>query len=88
MVSPKNIKQDEDQPKVWYLKIKRYGGGESIIDSFKSEVAAKLAAEDWNRVYQTDTAYHERHDNAKAWDWRKDMEATRDIFFPDGHSTH
>lgn len=46
----------------WVLKVRRYGGGESVICTFSSKVDAQAMANERNQTYQTDTYYVEKFD--------------------------
>lgn len=52
--------------KEWLVKVKRYGGGESIIAREELEWQAEDLAGAYNRKYQTDTYYVEKYDPEKA----------------------
>ena len=52
----------------WLMKVKRYGGGESVVVSKATREQAQAAADDWNDTYQTDVAFIEECDRAKV-DW-------------------
>lgn len=45
----------------WYVKVKRYGGGDSVVATRATEGAATEAADAMNRNYMTDTFYAEPH---------------------------
>lgn len=47
------------------VKVRRYGGGESVVDSLVSAESAHDRAEYFNALYQTDTYYAEPYDRAK-----------------------
>lgn len=50
----------------WLAKLKRYGGGESILSRHSTYLAATEVVSDWNTRYQTDAAYVEKYDPLRA----------------------
>jgi hypothetical protein len=50
----------------WLAKLKRYGGGESVMSSHSTHLAAQEVVHDWNTRYQSDMAYVE------LWEEQKD----------------
>lgn len=44
----------------WAVKVKRYGGGESVISIHDEENVARSVAKARNRDYQTDSYYVEK----------------------------
>lgn len=46
----------------WLVKVKRYGGGESVIARFSYKPEAQDLADAYNKKYQTDTYYVEKFD--------------------------
>ena len=49
----------------WLVKVRRYGGGESVIARYEHREAAEQHADDMNRAYQSDNYYVEQLDQAK-----------------------
>lgn len=49
--------------KRWLVKVRRYTGGTSVLTDFTVQSFAQSYADEWNRVYQTDTAYVEENWN-------------------------
>ena len=45
----------------WYTKVKRYGGGESVLQGFETKEEARQLAAELNEQYQTDSYYAEEH---------------------------
>lgn len=43
----------------WLAKLKRYGGGESVMSRHSTHLAAQEVVHDWNTRYQSDMAYVE-----------------------------
>lgn len=50
----------------WLAKLRRYGGGESILSRHNTHLAAQEVVHDWNTRYQTDSAYVEKYDPFRA----------------------
>ena len=61
----------------WLVKVRRYGGGESVIARYEYREAAEQHADDLNRAYQSDNYYVEEFDQAKQH-WFTGEEATDD----------
>ena len=49
----------------WLVKVRRYTGGESVVDSCPTEASAVDVARRFNEAYQTDTYYVEEYDKEK-----------------------
>lgn len=49
----------------WCVKVRRYSGGESVIDSNLTKVEAKRIADNYNYEYQSDNYYVEEWDPSK-----------------------
>lgn len=56
----KKMKTDE----VWLTKVRRYGGGTSILDMNDTKEKAQALADEFNQTYQTDNYYVERYTRA------------------------
>jgi len=50
---------------IWLAKLKRYGGGESVMSRHSTHLAAQEVVHDWNTRYQTDAAYVELYEKHK-----------------------
>lgn len=53
----------------WLVKVKRYMGGESIVNSFDFELDAQEYVDQMNNEYQTDSYFVEQYDQAKLTGW-------------------
>jgi hypothetical protein len=49
----------------YLAKVRRYGGGETVIAWCVGREYAEAKADEWNTNYQTDTAYVEPYDPLK-----------------------
>lgn len=50
----------------YLLKVRRNGGGESVLGSFPEKSLAQAAADELNTDYQSDNYYVEEYDPVKA----------------------
>jgi len=53
---------------LWLVKVRRYGGGESVVRQHSDKGLAEDQAAAWNQQYQTDAAYVEKWEASKS-DW-------------------
>lgn len=51
----------------WYVKVKHYRGGESVIGVEYSEERAQAMADNWMEQHQSSNAYIEIHDPEKVF---------------------
>lgn len=49
----------------WLAKLRRYGGGESVMSRHATKHDAQLVVDEWNTQHQTDSAYVEQYDKSK-----------------------
>jgi hypothetical protein len=56
-------------------KVKRYGGGESVIGFRVPLSVARTMVSDWNSQYHTDAAYYEEFDTEKLVGWGSPLDA-------------
>ncbi len=56
--------------KKWLVKIRRYDGSESVVDSYDHRDDAENEMRYLNEAYQTDTHYVEEFDAGKLQGWR------------------
>ena len=54
--------------KHWLVKVRRYGGGESVVDHYDRREDAEFKAKYMNEGYQTDTYYVEEF-NEELLNW-------------------
>ena len=50
---------------MWLVKVRRYGGGESVVSRHRFKIEAERNAQQMNEWYQTDRYYVEEFDQAK-----------------------
>jgi hypothetical protein len=53
----------------WVAKVRRPGGGESVLRGRGTRAEAQAAADAYNEPYQSDDAYVEEWDSVKAAAW-------------------
>lgn len=51
----------------WYVKVKHYRGGESVIGVEYEEERAQAMADNWMEQHQSNNAYIELHDPEKVF---------------------
>lgn len=60
-IKPEGMPEEDDEGE-WVCKVRRYGGGTSILDVASTKAQAQALADEFNTQYQTDNYYIERYD--------------------------
>lgn len=58
------ISVSQEDEGLWVTKVRRYGGGSSILDVASTKDKAQALADEFNQQYQTDNYYIEKYDEA------------------------
>lgn len=59
-----SVEDPEDPEEQWVTKVRRNGGGTSVLDVASSKEKAQALADEFNEQYQTDNYYIEKYDGA------------------------